>query len=103
MENKTPIPKRLREARSRAELSQKTLGIRAGIDQFSASARINHYERGRHLPDYTLVERLAAILDVPVPYFYTADDELAALILRWGRMGKKDRQAMLEHAKDLAS
>lgn len=103
MDEKTPIPKRLKEARARADLSQKTLGIRAGIDQFSASPRINHYEKGRHLPDYTMVERMAAILGVPVPYFYAADDDLAALILLWGRMSKKERRAVLEYAGGLIS
>ncbi|MCW9030510.1 MAG: XRE family transcriptional regulator, partial [Gammaproteobacteria bacterium] len=36
---KSPVSQRLREARLDAELSQKTLGIKAGIDQFSSSAR----------------------------------------------------------------
>jgi len=37
----SPLPKRLKEARLAAGLSQKQLGIAAGIDEFSASPRCN--------------------------------------------------------------
>ena len=38
--------KRLKEARLRSGLSQEKLGVLAGIDEASASARMNQYERG---------------------------------------------------------
>jgi transcriptional regulator with XRE-family HTH domain len=79
------VAKRLKEARRRAGLSQKQLGMRAGIDEFSASPRMNQYERGKHTPDYGTVERLAKVLKVPTPFFYAREDELADLILRFGR------------------
>jgi transcriptional regulator with XRE-family HTH domain len=41
-------------------------GIQAGIDQFSASARMNQYEKGKHSPDLTTVARLCKVLNVPV-------------------------------------
>jgi len=75
------VAKRLKEARTRACLSQKQLGIKAGMDEFSASARVNQYERGKHTPDYSTVERIAKVLKVPTPYFYAREDELAKLIL----------------------
>ena len=75
------VAKRLKEARTRACLSQKQLGIKAGMDEFSASARVNQYERGKHTPDYSTVERIARVLKVPTPYFYAREDELAKLIL----------------------
>ena len=49
---------------TRAGLSQKQLGIKAGIDELSASPRIKQYERGKHTPDYSTVERLAKVLKV---------------------------------------
>lgn len=52
----------------------------AGIDQFVASARINQYERGKHVPDLQTAQRLAAELGVPVSYLYEPDDDLAELI-----------------------
>ena len=74
------IAKRLREARERKGLSQKALGIAAGIDEFSASPRINQYERGKHVPDLLTLENLASVLAVPVAYFLADDDDLAELL-----------------------
>lgn len=77
------VAKRLRQARKRAEISQEKLGILAGIDEFSASARINQYERGKHVPDLKTLERLADVLGTPAPYFYAIDDDLAEYILKF--------------------
>jgi transcriptional regulator with XRE-family HTH domain len=82
------VARRLKQARAQAGLSQKQLGIRAGIDEFSASARINQYERGKHTPDFSTVERIAKVLKVPTPYFYARDDELAALIVKFGQRSR---------------
>lgn len=40
---------RLKVARLRRGLTQMQLGVLAQIDEYSASARINQYERGKHL------------------------------------------------------
>lgn len=74
------VAKRLREARIAAALSQRELGVRAGMDPSVASPRINQYERAKHLPDPHTLERLGAVLGRPLPYFYADDDDLAALI-----------------------
>lgn len=76
---------RLREVRLRAGFSQERLGVLAGIDEFSASARINQYERGKHVPDLHTLERLAEVLKTPAPYFYASDDDLAEWILLFKR------------------
>ena len=78
--NDSPICKRLKEARLAAKLSQKKLGIAAGMDEFSASARMNHYEKGRHTPDYPTLQRIAKVLKLPTAYFYSESDELANII-----------------------
>jgi transcriptional regulator with XRE-family HTH domain len=70
---------RLKQARLRAGLSQEKLGKLAGIDPMSASARMNQYERGKHSPDYQLMCNVAEILNMPVSWFYTEDEELARL------------------------
>ena len=77
------VAKRLREARLEAGLSQRELGIRAGIDASVASPRINQYERAKHLPDPSMLERLGRVLDCPLPFFYSTDDRLANLILAY--------------------
>lgn len=77
----TPIySRRLREARQAKGLSQRALGVQAGISESSASARINRYETGVHQPDYQTLAALAKALLLPTAYFYAEDDDLAALI-----------------------
>jgi transcriptional regulator with XRE-family HTH domain len=90
------LAKRLKAARTAAELSQKTLGILAGIDEFVASARINQYERSKHTPDYATAARLAAVLKVPVSYLYEPDDDMAALIRVAGTLTKAKLRAALK-------
>lgn len=78
--SKHPFPIRLKEARLAKGLSQKALGIAAGIDEFSSSARINQYERGKHTPDFSTLEKLANVMDLPTAYFYAQEDWLAEII-----------------------
>jgi transcriptional regulator with XRE-family HTH domain len=92
------ISRRLREARLAADVSQERLGVMAGIDEFSASARMNQYERGRHIPNLQLVSRIAATLGVPMAYFYADDDGLAALLLTYGKLTPIQRQQLSEFA-----
>ena len=66
------------------------LGVLAQIDEYSASARINQYERGKHQPDFNTAERLAQVLSVPTAYFYTRDEFLADFLLDWHAL--KDRK-----------
>ncbi len=63
--------------------SQKQLGIDAGIDEFSASVRMNQYETGKHVPDFLTLKRIALVLNVPVACFYCEDDKLAELVSQW--------------------
>lgn len=91
----SPIPKRLKEAREAAGLSQKSLGIAAGIDEFSASARMNQYETGRHTPDYTTLKRIADVLKLPVAYFYADSHGLAQVITYFHRLTLDQKNAML--------
>lgn len=96
MSNTSVITKRLLEARLASGLSQKRLGVAAGIDEFSASPRINQYERGVHVPDFATIERLASVLNVPAPYFYTRDDELAKLLLKYGQLDAAEKGDLLK-------
>jgi transcriptional regulator with XRE-family HTH domain len=84
--------KRLKEARLALGLSQKQLGVDAGLDEFVASARINRYELGVHAPDYTMAMRLARVLGVPVAYLYCDNDELAQVMLAFHRAPKAIRR-----------
>ncbi|MBP4051745.1 helix-turn-helix transcriptional regulator [Chromobacterium sp. TRC.1.1.SA] len=82
---------RLKEARLKAGLSQKQLGIQAGLDPSVASTRINRYELGIHKADYQIAQHLAAVLGVPTAYFYAEDDELAKWILAFTQLHEEQR------------
>lgn len=94
---KTPLCKRLKEARLAAKLSQKKLGIAAGIDEFSASARMNHYEKGRHMPDYSMLKRLSKVLKLPVAYFFAESDDLARLIAAYSKLKMPRKKLVLNN------
>lgn len=79
----SPFEKRLKQVRGLRGISQKQLGIQAGIDPFVASARMNQYERGVHSPDFSTVQAIAKVLNIPTAFLYCEEDELAELILEW--------------------
>jgi transcriptional regulator with XRE-family HTH domain len=87
--------KRLKEARVALGLSQKQLGIKAGLDEFVASTRINRYELGVHAPDYQMAVRLAHVLQIPVAYLYCDSDELAQMLLAFHRASKAARKTAM--------
>ena len=87
--------RRLKEIRLAKGLSQKRLGILAGIDEFVASTRINRYEKGVHQANIEVVQQLSAVLEVPLAYFYTEDDELASLLLNWIKMDAEKKKRIL--------
>ena len=89
-----PLPLRLKTARKKAGLTQQQLGMRLGMEQSSASARMNQYEKGKHAPDYQTMQRIAAELGLPVAYFYCDDELLAELICAISTL-KKEEQALL--------
>lgn len=91
--------KRLKEARLAAGLSQKKLGILAGIDEFSASARVNQYETGKHSPDAATTAALCKVLGVPVAYLYCDDDELASVLAQYTNLSEEARQEFLKVAE----
>lgn len=95
------ICERLKTARLRAGLSQEKLGKLAGIDPTSASARMNQYERGKHAPDYRLMCKVADILQTPVSWFYTEDEDLARLQEVFHQLDTDTRRDLIARAEAL--
>ncbi|MFE1574407.1 helix-turn-helix domain-containing protein [Comamonas odontotermitis] len=89
------LPTRIKEARIRAGLSQEQLGIRVGLEPESASTRMNRYELGKRTPDFGLMERIAAELDLPTTYFYSANDDEAELLIAFHRLKPAARKKVL--------
>ena len=98
-ESNSPVGRRLRVARIAKGISQKQLGVLAGIDEFSASPRINQYERDKHVPDYSTAQRLAKVLSIPVTYLYADDDELAEFILLFFTADETSKKQIINSLK----
>lgn len=101
VQKSSPIKKRLKEARLKSGLSQKKLGVLSGIDEFVASARMNQYERGVRVPPYEILAMFAAVLSVPVEYFYIAEDDLAEMVVLISKMAVSKRLDLLKQLKQM--
>lgn len=88
--------KRLRQARQDAGLSQKDLGILAGLDPFVASTRINRYEQDVHAPDQATAKRLAKALGVPMAYLYADNERLARMIRAFSALDVAEQERILK-------
>ena len=97
------LGKRLKEARKAHGLSQEKLAVLAGIDEMSASSRMNQYERGKHTPDPVMIRRIAEVLNVPASYFYADDDAAAWLQVVFHRMPAEQKAVILATAQSLFS
>ena len=75
------------------------LGIEAGVDEYSASARINQYERGKHMPDVLMVQHLSRVLAVPAAYFYADSDEEAQVLTGFSLLNASQRRHLLRLMK----
>lgn len=82
------VPKRLKEARMNAGLSQEKLSELIGLEGLNMSSRLSSYEVGRTEPPYNLSVKIAKVLDYPEGYFYTLDDNFAEIILQIHRNRK---------------
>ena len=95
MAKENPIPTRLKEARKKAGITQKDLGVRIGMEQSSASGRMNHYEKGRHTPDISTLQRMADELGVPLNYFFCGDELTAELACLISKMSDEDKKKLI--------
>lgn len=80
--------RRLREARKSYGFSQTDLWIAIGFDESGAGSLISRYETGAHQPKLGVQKRIARVLELPLTYFYTEDDEAARLIANSARSDK---------------
>lgn len=69
----------------------------------SASARMNQYERGKHEPEFSMVERISYVLRVPEAYLFAKDDDIAWLIKALHRADESRKKAGMEYARSALS
>lgn len=98
-----PLPLRLKSARKLANLTQEQLGKLLGFEGTSASARLSQYESGKHAPDFGTAKRIAQALDVPVAFLYCDDDNLAQLILSYGKLTPEAQAELIKLISSKAS
>lgn len=99
MQKENPIPARLKEARKKAGITQKDLGVNIGMEESSASGRMNHYEKGRHTPDIGTLQRMADELNVPLQYFFCESDLSAELACVIDKMSDEEKATLLNSLK----
>ena len=95
-----PIPIRLKQARAKSGITQKQLGILIGMDENSASGRMNHYEKGRHIPDLTTLKKIADELNVPLNYFFCEDETTAELVIEISKLDIEKKLKLIKELKD---
>lgn len=66
------------------------------MEESSASGRMNHYEKGRHIPDVGALKRMAEALDVPLHYFFCETALSAELACVIDKLSEEEKQQLLE-------
>lgn len=97
-ENCPLFARRLAQARALVGLSQKQLGLRAGMEPGVASPRVNQYEQGTHEPRLETARKLADALGIPPAFLYCENELLAKLLLRWADLTIAQKKALLKLA-----
>lgn len=67
-----------------------------GMDENSASARMNQYEKGKHAPDFDTMKRMSEVLDVPVAYFFCETELDAKLTKALDKLSEDQKKILLE-------
>jgi transcriptional regulator with XRE-family HTH domain len=77
------------------------LGVLIGLDEGCASARISRYETGIHEPPFSVAEKMAKILEIPVAYLYCVEEDLASLITALGDVAHSSRGVVIGEIFDV--
>jgi transcriptional regulator with XRE-family HTH domain len=88
----TVVGRRMRSRREALGWSQEKVGVLIGLDESSSRARISRYELGVHEPPIATARQIAEALQVPLPYLYCDDDDVAALLLAMYALPKSSRR-----------
>ena len=81
-------------------IAQDKLGVKIGLDEAVASARMSRYESGVHEPPLKTPRDIAHALGVPLGYLYCDDDRLAEIILAASELPAADQEQLLQSLKE---
>lgn len=73
------------------------------MDESTASARMNQYEKGRHTPDVHTLKLIADALDVPLNYFFCEDEASAELAIAISKLSADQKKKIAEIITSLPS
>lgn len=93
----------MKEARQRLGISQAAVGIAAAVNRSGASTRFNRYEKGVYEPDMETMARIADALNVPLPWLFTSDENLAELILNFATLSSDSQLRLLDVSRQMLS
>lgn len=63
---------------------------------------MNRCELGKRVPDFELIKRLAAELQLPTTYFYAADDVEGELLESYFKLSVGSEDRLMEYLRVLA-
>ena len=81
-------------------MAQDKLGVKIGLDETVASARMSRYESGVHEPPIRTARDIAHALGVPLGYLYCDDDRLAEIILAVSELPVDDQEQLLRSLRE---
>lgn len=70
------------------------------MDEGSASGRMNHYEKGRHIPDIDMLKKLAIVLGVPLCYFFCEDELSAELVCLFDNLDEPSKLSLISKLRE---
>ena len=97
----TVLSRRLRQARLNFDLPQDKLGVLAGLEESSSSARMSRYESGVHEPNYQFIESVGRVLGISEAFFYCSDDRLAEIIQLYSISSEEKREKLHQMAEKI--
>ncbi len=85
----------LKKHAKKPDSPRKPLGVRIGMDEGSASARMNQYEKAKHAPDIQTLKLIANELGVPLNYFFCEEESSAKLACLIAKLSEEERQELI--------
>ncbi len=71
------------------------------MDESCSSARISRYETGIHEPQIAIIEKIAVVLGVPLPYFFCDDDFMAEIPIHCANLKDDQKEQVLNYLREL--
>lgn len=96
----TVFGKRLREARLRAGLSMRGVGVKMLLPPKRASVYVSRWESGGRTPELGTVNQIARVVSVPPSYLIEPSDTIAEIILLSARLEISKKEKLLEQLRE---